>query len=211
MKKKSVVIATAISAGAWLTIITKAEAFQLTPFTSYTPNPNGPTFIVNFDGSGPYDGYAVKSIKNLKLFNDRNETYNISFATGSTEELGRLKILNYDNDRALEAHRTIADALRSLRLPDGLRVTALEDLAGNKQYTWSIIGDWVWWTGFWNIDYGYSGVLREGPFGGSSLLYARKTYTIFSPQVPEPITFIGSLTALGFGIAIKKKFVSTQK
>ncbi|MBD2597751.1 PEP-CTERM sorting domain-containing protein [Nostoc spongiaeforme FACHB-130] len=211
MKKKSVVIATVISACACLTTITKAEAFELTPFTSYTPNPNGLTFIVNFNPSGPYDGYAVKSIKNLKLFSDQNETYNISFATGSTKELGRLKILNYNNDRALEAHLSIAEALRSLTLPDGLRVNALEDLAGNKQYEWSILGNWFWWTGFWSAEYGYSGVLLEGPFGGSTLLYSRKTYTIFSPQVPEPITFIGSLTALGFGIAIKKKFVSTQK
>ncbi|MBE9206985.1 PEP-CTERM sorting domain-containing protein [Nostoc sp. LEGE 06077] len=204
MSQKFLAVATAsfvlVSSG----FITKAEAFSI------TPDKNGPTFILNEEKN------SLKAIKRLEIFNKK---YDVNFITGTFEDLsltnrGITTFYTNAND-ARRANTILWQSLINLYDLSDHGFSSIEDVEGNLSHQWNIpfvfsggigVG---WWRGLINDN--DIGLSRSKRVNASTLYFTEVTYANFTPStgssVPEPLTILGSLTAAGFGIAIKRKFV----
>ncbi|GBE91338.1 PEP-CTERM sorting domain-containing protein [Nostoc cycadae] len=204
MSQQFLAVATAsfvlISSG----FITKAEAFSI------TPDKNGPTFILNAENN------SLKAIRKLEIFNKK---YDVNFITGTFEDLslthrGIATFYTNAND-ARRASTTIWQSLINLYDLSDHGFSQIEDIEGNLSHQWNVpfvfsngLGA-GWWGGLINDN--YISLSRSKRINASTLYFSEVTYANFIPStgssVPEPLTILGSLTAAGFGIAIKRKFV----
>ncbi|MBD2493414.1 PEP-CTERM sorting domain-containing protein [Nostoc sp. FACHB-280] len=205
MSKKSLALVMALIAVMCNGFISKVEAFSI------TPDENEPTFILN------EEKYALRAIKGLKILNKK---YDIKFVNTSLEIYSPyssgILIFSQDYDNAQNASLTLWQALINFYDSSNHAFLSIEDTNGNLRGTWNIpvssLSERFWWEG---LVYGDSiGLARKGPFGSSTYLLSTRTYVHFTQStgssVPEPLTIFGSLTAAGFGIAMKRKFVSPR-
>ena len=51
----------------------------------------------------------------------------------------------------------------------------------------------------------------DAPYGDNGKQFALDNFTYNSKPVPEPLTILGSLTATGFGVALRRKYKQQQK
>ncbi|MBD2458241.1 PEP-CTERM sorting domain-containing protein [Nostoc sp. FACHB-87] len=186
-------------------ITTKAEAFSI------TPDRNGPTFILDQEKN------SLKAIKHLEIFDNK---YDVNFITGTFEDLSptnRGITTFYRNQHlARQAGITLWQTLINFSDSSGNLFSSIEDVDGNLSHQWNIpfvFRDGLgagWWRGI--IDDNYIGFARVGRVNASTFDFTELTYANFQlsakKSVPEPLTILGSLTAAGFGIAIKRKFGS---
>ncbi|MBD2597363.1 PEP-CTERM sorting domain-containing protein [Nostoc spongiaeforme FACHB-130] len=185
-------------------IITKAEAFSI------TPDQNGPTFILDQEKS------SLKAIKHLEILDNK---YDVNFITGTFEDLSptnRGITTFYRNQHlARQAGLTLWQTLINFSDSSSNLFSSIEDVDGNLSHQWNIpfvfrngLGA-GWWRGV--IDKHNISLFPIAPINASSFYFTELTYANFQPStkasVPEPLTILGSLTAAGFGIAIKRKFV----
>lgn len=207
MSKKSLAVATVVFAIICGGVITKVEAFSI------TPEKNGPTFILNEEKN------ALKAIKDLEILDKK---YNVNFVRGNFEELSSetpgIRTFYRNPDDAQQASITLWQSIINVYDLSGNAFWQLEDTEGNLSDEWNIPfifdgGGVGWWRG--SVNYNNIGISRIGPIGAGQLYVTELTYANFTQStgasVPEPLTIIGSLTAAGFGIAIKRKFVSTRQ
>lgn len=203
--KTSLSVVTVVLAVMCSGFLTKVEAFSI------TPEENGPTFIINEEQA------ALKAIKGLKIL---NKEYDIKFITRSLEysspDNSGILIFSQDYDNAQKASMTLWQTLINFYDSSGYALSQIEDTDGNFSNRWDIpvafgFGGF-WWEG---LVYGnFIGLARRGPLGASTYLLSTNTYVHFTQStgtsVPEPLTIFGSLTAAGFGIAMKRKFVTLR-
>ncbi|MCC5639270.1 PEP-CTERM sorting domain-containing protein [Nostoc sp. CHAB 5844] len=207
MSKKSLAVATAVFALMCGGLITKAEAFSI------TPDENGPTFILDEENN------ALKAIKGLEILNKK---YDVTFISGTFEDLSPttrgITTFYNDSDDAQKASTTLWQTLINFYDSSGHAFWQVEDTDGNLSHAWNIPfifggGGVGWWRGLVNVD--DIGLARVGPFGASTLYFSDVTYANFTQStgasVPEPLTILGTLTAAGFGIAMKRKCGSTSQ
>ncbi|MBD2493440.1 PEP-CTERM sorting domain-containing protein [Nostoc sp. FACHB-280] len=207
MNQKYLAVFTAAFALVCSGIITKAEAFSI------TPDKNGPTFILNEENN------SLKAIKRLEILDNK---YDVNFITGTFEDLSPtnkgITTFFRNQNHARQAGITLWQSLINLSDSSGNLFSTIEDIDGNLSHQWNIpfvfrdVLNAGWWQGI--IDDNSIGLVRVGRVNASTFNFTKLTYANFQlsakKSVPEPLTILGSLTAAGFGIAIKRKFVFTR-
>ncbi|ALF54265.1 hypothetical protein ACX27_17730 [Nostoc piscinale CENA21] len=208
MNRKSLAVFTAAFALMCSVITTKAEAFSI------TPDKNGLTFILDEEKN------SLKAIRGLEVLDKK---YDVNFITGNFEDLSptnRGITTFYTNaNHARQAGISLRQSLINFHNSSGNLVSKIEDIDGNLSHQWNIpfvFSDALgagWWRGV--IDNHNIGLFPIAPINASTFYFTELTYANFQPStkasVPEPLNILGSLTAAGFGIAIKRKFVSMRQ
>lgn len=210
--------ATVLIVGTTLGVSTQANATSITLGTT----------IFNVDTN---NNNAVTSIQDLEI---NGITYNINFISGAFVDLvfedNYTGIQTFLNGGASGAQNAILSALNEL-YASGINFSQLEDVNGVLSSSWNVPqsypgGGYVWWRGYWNsnsgsvVEYGFYGTNPLESFGGSTLFYTTIFYANFTESavqlpptylyLPEPPSIIGSLMAVGLGLAIKKRFASVR-
>ncbi|MBU7583188.1 MAG: PEP-CTERM sorting domain-containing protein [Nostoc sp. TH1S01] len=208
MIQKSLAVATAALALMCSGLINKAEAFSI------TPDQNNPTFILNEEKN------SLKAIRGLEVLGKK---YDVNFVTGTFEDLSPINrgitTFYVNQSDAQKAGTTLWQTLINFYESSDNLFSKIEDIDGNLSHQWNIpfvVSNGLgagWWRGV--IDEHNIGLFPIAPINASTFYFTELTYANFQAStgasVPEPLTIIGSLTAAGFGIAIKRKFVSMHQ
>ncbi|MGB3509588.1 MAG: PEP-CTERM sorting domain-containing protein [Microcoleaceae cyanobacterium] len=196
---QSLLIGTTVATTALATstiAISPAEAFQLTGSIGIvgtsvfgdTDNASPETTTLGFTsneigGSGDFANLSEPiDIKTLDLTRDGSSySYNqtTSWINFGEQDLGNgLQTLTFDLDAGL--------LTRTYRKENSLRIVDIEGITGQFMYGGETIG---------------SGWFSASQSGTSS----RYEITLETEEVPEPLSILGTVTALGFGAMLKKK------